>query len=116
MAGWPKPVPGVTVVTPTPKMTAMSTTSLKLPDDLKARTALAAKARGVTTHAFMLDAIREATTMAEQRARFVADAQAARQQALASGLGYAADEVHGYVRDKIAGRPAQKPKAKAWRA
>lgn len=94
----------------------MSTTSLKLPDDLKARAALAAKTRGVSAHAFMLDAIRELTTATEQRARMVADARAARQQALASGKGYAADEVHEYLRDKIAGRPAQKPKARAWRA
>lgn len=94
----------------------MSTTSLKLPDDLKARAAQAAKTRGVTTHAFMLDAIREATTATEQRARVLADAQAARQQALTSGTGYAADEVHQYLHDRIAGRPAQKPKTKSWRA
>ena len=94
----------------------MSTTSLKLPDDLKARAALAAKARGVSAHAFMLDAIRELTTATEQRARFVADAQAARQQALTSAKGYAADDVHQYLRDKVAGRPAQAPKANAWRA
>lgn len=93
----------------------MATTSLKLPDELKARAALAAKTRGVSAHAFMLDAIRELTTATEQRARFVADAQAARQQALTSGMGYAADDVHRYLRDKVAGRPAQTPKAKAWR-
>ena len=93
----------------------MSTTSLKLPDDLKARAAQAAKTRGVTAHAFMLDAIREATTATEQRARVIADGQAARQQALASGTGYAADDVHQYLRDKVAGRAAQKPKVKAWR-
>ncbi len=93
----------------------MSTTSLKLPDDLKARAALAAKARGVSAHAFMLDAIRELTTATEQRARFVADAHAARQQALTSGLGYAADDVHQYLRDKVAGSPVKAPKANAWR-
>ncbi|HVB55845.1 MAG TPA: CopG family transcriptional regulator, partial [Candidatus Acidoferrales bacterium] len=66
----------------------MPTTSLKLPDDLKMRAAAAAKVRGVTTHAFMLEAIREAATATEQRARFVADAQAARKAALKSGAGY----------------------------
>ena len=103
------------MVTPASEMTDMATTSLKLPDELKARAALAAKARGVTAHAFMLDAIRELTTATEQRARFVADAQAARQQALSTGMGYAADDVHQYLRDKVAGRAAQKPKVKAWR-
>lgn len=94
----------------------MSTTSLKLPDDLKVRAAAAAKARGVTTHAFMVDAIREVATATEQRARFVADAGAARSRMLKSGKGYAADEVHAYLRAKTAGRAARRPKAGSWRA
>lgn len=83
----------------------MTTTSLKLPDDLKARAAAAAKSRGVTTRAFMLEAIREATAVAEQRAQFVAAAQAARNDMLHSGEGYAADEVHNYLRAKASGAP-----------
>lgn len=94
----------------------MPTTSLKLPDDLKTRAAAAAKVRGVTTHAFMLDAIREAATATEQRAQFVADAQAARSGMLKSGKGYAADDVHKYLRAKAGGTAARKPKAKSWRA
>ncbi len=93
----------------------MTTTSLKLPDELKARAASAAKARGITTHAFMLEAIREATTAAEQRAQFVAVAQAARDDMLHSGKGYAADEVHNYLRAKAGGAPVHKPKARPWR-
>ncbi len=94
----------------------MTTTSLKLPDDLKTRVASAAKNRGITTHAFMLDAIREATTAAEQRAQFVAAAKAARNDTLHSGQGYAADEVHNYLRAKASGAAARKPKARSWRA
>jgi len=94
----------------------MTTTSLKLPDDLKARAASAAKARGITTHAFMLDAIREATTATEQRAQFVAAALAARNDMLHGGEGYAADAVHDYLRARAAGTPARKPKARSWRA
>ena len=94
----------------------MSTTSLKLPDDLKARAAAAAKLRGVSTHAFMLDAIQTAATMTEQRASFIADAHAALKQARKSGKGYAADEVHAYLRAKVRGLPARRPKAKSWRA
>ncbi|WP_448508853.1 hypothetical protein [Immundisolibacter sp.] len=93
----------------------MTTTSLKLPDDLKARAALAAKARGITTHAFILEAIREATTATEQRVQFVSDAQAARSDTLHSGQGYAADEVHQYLHAKASGAPARKPKARSWR-
>lgn len=94
----------------------MPTTSLKLPDDLKTRAAAAAKVRGVTTHAFMLEAIREAATATEQRASFIADANAADAKMRRTGMGYDADEVHKYIRDKIAGKPARKPKAKSWRA
>lgn len=90
----------------------MPTTSLKLPDDLKTRAAAAAKVRGVTTHVFMLEAIRETATATEQRARFVPDARAVRKAALKYGVGYDADEVHKYIRDKIAGRVARRPKAK----
>lgn len=94
----------------------MTTTSLKLPDDLKARAASAAKTRGVSAHAFMLDAIREATTAAEQRASFIADAKAADAEMRRTGMGYDADDVHKYIADIAAGRPAKKPKAKSWRA
>jgi predicted transcriptional regulator len=97
-------------------MPDMSTTSLKLPDALKARAASAAKTRGVTTHAFMLDAIREAATATEQRARFVADAKAADAEMRRSGKGFTAEDVHKYLRAKVARIPARRPKAKSWRA
>ncbi|MGH8454254.1 MAG: hypothetical protein ACRESW_06860 [Nevskiales bacterium] len=94
----------------------MSTTSLKLPDELKDRAAAAAKTRGISTHAFMVEAVRQATTSSEQRARFLADAQAARRAMRKSGKGYAADEVHAYLRAKVRARRAPRPKAKSWRA
>lgn len=94
----------------------MSTTSLKLPEDVKQLAAAAAKQRGVTPHAFMVDAIRAAATNAERRAQFVADAVTSRQEAVKSGKGYAAGEVHAYLRDRVQGKPAKKPRAKAWRA
>ena len=94
----------------------MSTTSLKLPDELKVRAVAAAKVRGVTPHAFMLDAIREAATATELRAQFVADAQVARKQMLKSGKGYAADNVHDYLRARAGGAAARKPRPKSWRA
>jgi len=56
----------------------MSTTSLKLPDKLKQRVIAAARRQGVTPHAFMLNAIAQGATAAEHRARFVAEAGAAR--------------------------------------
>jgi len=94
----------------------MSTTSLKLPDDLKQRAANAALALGVSPHAFMVAAIEQAATLAEQRARLLADARAARDEMRESGKGFAADEVHAYLKAKAAGGKTAKPQARAWRA
>ena len=93
----------------------MSTTSLKLPDELKQRAASAAQSRGVSTHAFMVDAIERAALAAERRESFVADAEAARKQMRDTGKGYEADDVHAYIQARIAGKKAAKPKAKSWR-
>lgn len=94
----------------------MSTTSLKLPDDVKDRAAAAAKRRGVTPHAFMVDAIRSAATAAERRAEFVSVAIAARKAMRKTGTGYRATEVHAYFRARAHGTSAPKPKAKPWRS
>lgn len=64
----------------------------------------------------MIEAIERAATAGEQRAAFVADAQAAREQTLASGKGYDADDVHAYLKARIANKKSTKPKAKSWRS
>lgn len=93
----------------------MSTTSLKLPDELKQRAVSAAQELGVSPHAFMVDAIRQAAEAVELRARFVEQALAAREEMLASGVGHDADDVHGYLRRRISGQAANQPGAKPWR-
>ncbi|MFZ6722529.1 CopG family ribbon-helix-helix protein [Undibacterium sp. Ji49W] len=102
----------------------MSTTSLKLSEDLKQRAAAVAQDLGMTPHAFMVDAIRRASDAAEKHAEFVAQAKAARKKTLKSGLGFEAEEVHDYLRERIAAAnaPVTKktseiaaPKAKPWR-
>ncbi len=94
----------------------MSTTSLKLPEDVKQLAAAAAKQQGVTPHAFMVDAIRAAATNAERRGQFVADAVSSRREAVKSGKGYEAKEVHAYLRARAQGKSTPKPRAKTWRA
>jgi len=64
----------------------MSTTSLKLPDELK------------------------------QRAAFVAEAQATRERMLKTGKGYDAGEVHAWLMARIAGKKPAKPKARSWQS
>jgi hypothetical protein len=63
----------------------------------------------------MVDAIRQAASAAEDRARVLAEAKAARREALETGTGFDADEVHEYIRARAAGTTADRPKAKPWR-
>ena len=93
----------------------MTTTSLKLSPRLKARAAAAAKRRGITTHAFLVEAISAAATAAEQRARFVAEARTARAALRKGGEGYDVADVHAHLRARAAGAPSRRPRAKPWR-
>lgn len=93
----------------------MATTSLKLPAATKQRATLAAQKQGISPHAFMVSAIEQAAITAETRAQFVVEAAAARAEMLKSGKGYAAGEVHAYVRGRLAGKKPTKPRARSWR-
>lgn len=93
----------------------MITTSLKLSDDLKDRAVQAAQSQGVSTHAFMVDAIERAAAAAESRANFVIEAQFALEQMLNSGRGFEAADVHAYIKARVAGTKTSKPKEKNWR-
>lgn len=93
----------------------MTTTSLKLPDDVKRLAIAAARHQGVTPHAFMVDAIRAAAIDAAKRAAFVADALTSKAETLESGEGYPANEVHAYIRARATGVCTSKPNAKSWR-
>lgn len=122
-------IKGVTLVVPLilhSVLTTMSTTSIKLPDDIKQKANAAALDLGITPHAFMVEAIRKATLAAEKQAAFIADAQAARTATLQSGLGFSATDVHEHLHKRIsekidAGKKKKVPKsrkltAKPWRA
>ncbi len=87
-----------------------ATTTLKLPDDLKARIAKAAKQTGKTSHAFMVEALQLQTELAERRREFVQSALLAEQEVAQYGLVYDADEVFSHLRDRLAGRSSQAPK------
>lgn len=87
-----------------------ATTTLKLPDDLKARIATAARQAGKSSHAFMLEALQMQTELAERRREFVQSALLAEQEVAQYGLVYDADEVFSHIRDRLAGRPTQAPK------
>jgi predicted transcriptional regulator len=94
----------------------MTTTSLKLPDELKKRAASAAHELGVSPHAFMVSAIEQAAKAAEQRIRLIADAKTAREEMIETGKGLDADEVHAFLKAKVSGNKVSKPKSRSWHA
>ena len=91
-----------------------ASTTLKLPDQLKERIALAAAASGKTAHAWMVEAIEAQASLAERRREFVTSALEARQEVAQYGLVYDADEVFSYIQAKIEGKPAKRPKTRKY--
>lgn len=91
-------------------------TTLKLPADLKDRISKLVKRTGQSAHGFMLDAVRNETERAERRRDFTEAALAARHEFARTGVGYAMEEVHPYIKARAAGKKARKPKTKRWRA
>ena len=90
-----------------------STTTLKLPDELKLRVAEAAESAGKSPHAFMLEA---QTRLAERRREFIGSALAAEQEAAQFGLVHDGDEVLSYLQSLLDGRAVRRPRPrKAWR-
>jgi predicted transcriptional regulator len=87
----------------------MSTTTIRLPDALKARIAEAAKAAGTTSHNFILEAIAEKAELAEQRAAFhgLADERYAR--FLETGKSIPWDEARTYLKQRLAGKRVKRP-------
>ncbi len=94
----------------------MSTTSLKLPDELKARLKQVAEARDTSAHAFMLESLQKAVTAAEQQLAFLADAQDAWVEMTESGQAYDASDVHRYISARARGETVERPQPKPWRA
>jgi predicted transcriptional regulator len=93
----------------------LTATSLKLPKTLKSRIARLARRAGQSPHAFMLRLLEDQVQAAERFEQFVADARQADQRMQESGKGYAAADVHGYLKARIAGRAATRPKPAPWR-
>jgi predicted transcriptional regulator len=90
----------------------MSTTTIRLPDELKSRVARAAKRSGTTSHNFILEAIAEKADSAERRADFYAEADRRYAEFLKSGESLPWDEMRKYLEDRLAGKPAKRPVAR----
>lgn len=93
-----------------------TTTSLKLPEELKKRAVVLAKAADKTPHAFLVEAIRLQVTQSELRRDFEKSALKARRAAQITGVVYRMEDVHAEVRAIAAGKKVPKVKPVAWRA
>jgi len=90
----------------------MSTTTIRIDDELKARIALAAERAGKTAHGFILDAISRTVEDAELEDRFHLLADERWQKAQATGKAIAADDMHVYLALRAQGKPAKRPRAR----
>lgn len=90
----------------------MSTTTIRLPDDLKARVASAAERAGKTTHSFILEAIAEKAELEEQRTDFYAEADARFAEIVETGATIPWAEMRRYLEDRVAGKSVPHPVAK----
>lgn len=90
----------------------MSTTTIRLPDELKARVAEAAEQAGTTSHNFILEAIAEKADLAAEHAAFHALANHRYDQFLESGKSIPWEEARTYLMDRLAGKAGKRPVAR----
>ena len=90
----------------------MSTTTIRLPDDLKARVADAAERAGITAHGFILEAIKEKADQVERFADFQNVAEARFAELAASGKTIPWEKMRHYLQERVAGKSATRPRAR----
>ncbi len=89
----------------------MSTTTIRLPDELKLRVARLAEAAGLTPHGFILQAIEAQALAAEEQAEFQRLALARLHKFKATGKAVPWSEARQYLLDRAAGKDVPRPKA-----
>jgi predicted transcriptional regulator len=90
-----------------------STTSVKLPPELKARVAKLAKKTGRSPHSLVVEAVERYAAHEEKMEAFVKAALAADADVEAGGEVYRAEDVHGWLERLTSGKRAPRPKP--WR-
>lgn len=90
----------------------MSTTTIRLPAELKARVAEAAKQAGTTSHNFILEAIAEKTNLAASQAEFHAVADQRYAEFLESGKSIPWEEARAWLKGRVAGQAMKRPRAR----
>ena len=90
----------------------MSTTTIRLPKDLKERLARAAERAGTTPHGFILEAIAEKTELEERRLEFLDTAEQRYADIVTSGKTVPWSEMRRHLERRLAGSRASRPKAR----
>ena len=88
----------------------MSTTTIRLPQDLKERIARAAERAGSTAHSFILEAIAEKAEREERRTEFQDTAEQRAAEILASGKAVPWSEMRRYLERRLTGKKVTRPK------
>lgn len=91
-------------------MPARSTTTIKLPANLKARVAAVAKETGRSPHHLMIEAITRHVDYQERLREFVTEAVAADRDIERGGEVYHAADVHAWVPRMARGERVNRPK------
>lgn len=86
-----------------------STTTLKLPEQLKERIAPLARRSGKTPHAWMIEALEREVGLSEMRESFLQEASDSSAEVDAGGPLYDADDVHAFIAARAASKPARRP-------
>ncbi|MFA7097992.1 MAG: ribbon-helix-helix protein, CopG family [Gammaproteobacteria bacterium] len=87
----------------------MPTTTIRLPEELKNRVAHAAKRAGMTSHAFILDAIAQRVKQEEQRNDFLDTAERRYAEIVATGKTIPWEEMRTYLENRLAGKKTARP-------
>ena len=90
----------------------MSTTTIRLPDDLKTRIAAAAARAGTTSHNFILEAIAEKAEQVERRSDFDDLAEQRYATIVSSGKTIPWDQMRRYLEDRLAGKKVSRPSSR----
>jgi len=92
----------------------MSTTTIRISDELKSRIADAAERAGTTPHGFILGALEEKVEEAERRAQFLDEAQERWRGFVADGQALEWGEMRDYLGRRARGESALPPAKKTF--
>ena len=90
----------------------MSSITIRLPEDLKARVAAAAERGGTTSHRFILDAIAEKADQEERCGDFNDVAEKRYAGIIASGKTISWTKMRSYLESRLAGKAGKRPVAR----